>query len=318
MSEVIGLIGGASGRELVEQIRKQGYKVALVEGSNTEPGVECADYVFVSDLHDTEQIGSFFDGHNVRNLIIGTGHRFAFELGEELERTGITLNVNIAASETAKEKKVFKDLLVKKGFRTPAYVSIEDKNSIPAMEEIVDTTGLPCVVKATVDTMLPQKASSVDVLKEEIIDVLDSGSPAVIEQFIKGIDITVFVSAANGKAEALPICYYSKAEENNMRGFSKEEYMKNKLSPDAEKEIMRYCEEIVLACGFEGLPRIDLMVMPESDIYVLEANSVGVTGVNERHAAYCKGTVLYLRTLGIDVAEILVKNALNKFQLTAK
>lgn len=315
MSVIIGLLGGASGKELVEQIHKAGFEVALITGKENEPGSDIADYLLVSDYKDYDKIYSWLEDLGVTHLIIGTGHRYAFQLGEALEKKGISLNINIEASEIAKEKRLFKDYITKLGFLSPAYVSIPSKESVLDIDSIVKTVGLPCVVKATVDTMLPQKANDKAELSEEIAAVLDSGSPALVEQFIKGIDLTVFVSAANGEAHALPICYYSKAEENKMRGFCHEEYIKGHLSPEIEKSVLDYCEKIVLACGFEGLPRVDLMVMPEGDIYVLEANSVCVTGINERHDAYCKGTVLALREKGIDVAEIAVTTALNRFGL---
>ncbi len=315
MNEVIGLIGGASGKELTEQIHKRGFRVALVSGKKDEPGDDIADYVLTSDLRNIEKVRYFFAEHEVKYLIIGTGHRFAFKLAEELEKSGIVLNVNISASEIAKEKRVFKDFLVEKGFVTPTYYSIKNRKEMPAVNEIVAVTGLPCVVKATVDTILPQKASTEAELAEAVNTALDSGSPVIVEQFIKGIDITVFVSASKGKAKALPICYYSKAEDNDMKGFTNQEYIKEHLSSTREIEIMHYCEKLVQTCEFEGLPRIDLMVVPDDKAFVLEANSVGVTGINPRHEAYCKGTVLYLKQLGIDVAEVLVDTALVKFGL---
>lgn len=315
MKRIIGLVGGASGRELTEQIQKYGFEVALISGKENEPGSEIAEHVLVTDLNNSDEVYDFLQVCKVEYLMIGTGHRFAFDLAEILEQKGIRLNVNIRASKIAKEKKLFKDFISSKGFLTPAYVSIPNLNSMPSADAIVETVGLPCVVKATVDTMLPQKAVNKERLIKALDEILDSGSPAIVEQFIKGIDLTVFVSAAKGQARALPICYYSKAEDNDMKGFSSSEYIKEHLSPEIEAKVMSYCERLVAVCGFEGLPRVDLMVLPDGTAYILETNSVGVTGVNERHAAYCRGTVLALREQGIDVAEVAVKTALTKFGL---
>lgn len=313
MKEIIGLVGGASGKELAEQIQKYGFEVALISGRENEPGSEIAEHVLVTDLNNSEEVYAFLKKLKVEYLILGTGHRFAFNLGEVLAQKGIRLNVNIRASKMAKEKKFFKDFISDKGFLTPAYVSVSDLESMPSADAIVEAVGLPCVVKATVDTMLPQKVANKDGLLEAINEIIDSGSPAIVEQFIKGVDLTVFVAAAKGQVRALPICYYSKAEDNDMKGFSSSEYIKEHLSPEIEAKVMAYCERLVAVCGFEGLPRVDLMVLPEGTAYILETNSVGVTGVNERHAAYCRGTVLALKEQGIDVAEVAVKTALTKF-----
>lgn len=315
MKQVIGLIGGASGKELTEKIQESGYKVALLAGKNGELGTSVADYVLTTDLRNINTIRSYFDDLGVKHLIVGTGHRFAFELAKQLEMDGIIPNINTRASSLAKEKRLYKDFITEKGFLTPAYVSIPDGNTIPPVGEIVKTTGLPCVVKATIDTILPQKAESEEDIVSAVAEVIASGSPVVVEQFIRGIDITVFVSAGKHTARALPICYYSKAEDNNMKGFSREEYLKEKLSNESEQKIRTYCEQLVLASEFDGLPRVDLMAFSDGTAYVLEVNSVGVTGLCDRHAAYCKGTVLALRKQGIDVAEIAVKTALQKFGL---
>lgn len=313
MKNIIGLIGGASGRELTKQIQKFGFEVALISGKENEPGSEIAQYVLATDLNNSDEIYTFLQKLKVEHLIIGTGHRFAFKLGEILEQKGINLNINVKASKIAKEKKLFKDYISDKGFLMPAYASVSDLKSMPSLDTIIQIVGLPCVVKATVDTMLPQKAANKENLARAISEILNSGSPVIIEQFIRGIDVTVFVSAAKDKANALPVCYYSKAEDNNMKGFSSNEYLKEHLSPEIEAKVKAYCEKLVIACELEGLPRVDLMVLPDGTAYILETNSVGVTGVNERHAAYCKGTVLALRKQGIDVAEIVVKTALIKF-----
>lgn len=315
MSNIIGLVGGASGKELTLQIQKKGYEVALVAGDSKDYGLNEANYSTVTDLLNSEKIYRWLKELSVDCVIIGTGHRYAFALAAFLQEKGMQININLVASNRAKEKKEFKDFISSKGYNTPDYISIKSKKMYPPVEKIVKKIGLPCVVKATIDTMLPQKANTVAELDAEIATTLESGSPAIVEQFIKGIDITVFVSMNRNKARALPVCYYSKAEDNNMIGFSHEEYIHKHLSPDYEERVMRYCERLAIDCAFEGLPRIDLMVVPDGDIYVLEANSVGVTGIHPRHSAYCKGTVLYLKGIGIDVAEIVVENALQKFGL---
>lgn len=315
MSQTIGLIGGASGKELTEQIQKHGYKVALIAGANKENGTDIADYVLTTDLRNIKTVELFLKDQNVKHIIIGTGHRFAFKLGNILQNQGIELNINYSASELAKEKRKFKDFISSRGFLTPAYVSITNEDHIPNLSAISEKIGLPCVVKSTIDTMLPQKVFSTQEMYEAIITILNTNSPVIVEQFIKGIDLTVFVSAGGNNIKALPICYYSKAEDNDMKGFSNNEYLKEKLSPEIEQSVMKYCEDIVSVSGFEGLPRVDLMVLPSGKTYVLEVNSVGVTGINQRHLAYYNGTILKLREQGIDVAEIVVENALKKFGL---
>ena len=87
MSKIIGLIGGASGKDLTEQLHRKGYEVALIAGKNGELGTDVADYVLTTDLRNTKTACSFFKDLGVRYLILGTGHRYAFKLAEELEKS---------------------------------------------------------------------------------------------------------------------------------------------------------------------------------------------------------------------------------------
>lgn len=315
MSTVIGLVGGASGKDLTEMLHKGGYMVALVAGTNGELGTDCADYVLTTDLRNKDTIKSFFDDLNVKYVILGTGHRYAFQLAKFLEENGVVSNVNINASLIAKVKNDYRDFIVENGFLSPAYIAIQDKTAIPDFETVSKKVGFPCVVKASIDTMYPQKVFSEEELQNAISEVLDSGSPVLIEQFIKGIDITVPVSVVNGKAKAYGVCYYSKAEECDLKGFTHEEFMREHLSDEDEMKVLAYCERLALASGFEGLPRFDCMAMHGGDTYVLEVNSVGVTGISDHYEPFNNAVLRPLMRRGINLAEITIKTAMKKFGL---
>lgn len=312
---VIGLIGGTSGKELAKEIQKKGFSVALVAGKNGERGTDIADYVLTTDLRNVGTICSYFRDHEVKYFILGTGHRFAFSLVEALEKEGLTSNVNIKASLIAKVKNDYKDFVKEKGFLSPKYFTVQKKEELFDLKQCEELLGFPCVVKASIDTMCPQKVNTEDELLSAIEEVLDSGSPVVIEQFIRGIDITVPVSVSNGKAKAYAVCYYSKAEECNLKGFTHDEYMKQRLSAEDEAKVLDYCERLALASSFEGLPRFDAMVLPGGDTYVLEVNSVGLTGFLDYEESYNNSVLRPLMKNGINLAEVTVTMALEKFGL---
>ena len=312
---IIGLIGGASGKELTEALHKKGVKVALVAGANGELGTDIADFVLTTDLQNIDTIKSFLKDLKVEHVIVGTGHRFAFALAEELEKDGLQVNVNIEASLMAKNKNTYREFLSKEGFLSPVFCTIMDKSEITKIKDEIAKIGFPCVIKATIDTMYPQKATNEEELMASLNEVLSSGSPALVEQFIKGVDVTVPVSAANGVAKAYAVKYYSKAEECDLKGFSKDEYIRDHLSVEDEEKVLRYCEKVVLASKFEGLPRIDAMVLPGGDTYVLEVNSVGVTGISDHYMPFNNAVLFPLLKAGINLAEITVDTAFNKFGL---
>lgn len=323
MSKEIGLIGGGldggpSGKELIDQLHVKGYRVALVTGKNGELGIDTADYVLTTDLRNIATIRSFFNDLGVKYLILATGHILAFKLAEELEKGGIVPNVNIKASLIAKDKSDYKAMVEKNGFLTPAYFTVSSEGEIPDIKTIEEKIGLPCVVKATIDTMNPQKVNTWEELRAAIEEVWDSGSPVLVEQLIKGITITVPVSVANGIAKAYAVCYYSKAEARNLKGFTHEDYIKERLSKETESKVLDYCERLAIASGFEGLPRIDIMAFPDGDIYVLEANSVGRIAIDNARITsrqYDDAMIRPLLKKGINLVEVTVEAALKKFGL---
>lgn len=312
---VIGVIGGASGEAIVRQLQKRGYQAALVAGKNGEMGTDIADHVCICDLKDWKSIEAFFRELKIRHIILGTGHRYAFALAGALEEQGFVFNVNLAACRLAKDKNAYKAFLADRGFHTPAFQSIDSREDVPALSVLESTVGLPCVVKAAVDTLLPQKVSSREALAEAIHEVLDSGSAVLVEQFVRGIDITVPVAVAGGRARACGVCYYSKAEECALKGFGRDEYRKEKLSAEAESRVLDYCEKLALASGFQGLPRVDALALPDGRVWVLEVNSVGVTGFAAHHAQYGRWVLQHFLDRGIDLADVTVSAALTKFGL---
>lgn len=271
--------------------------------------------MITTDLRHINTIKSFFTDLGVKYFILGTGHRYAFKLAEELAKDGFVPDVNIESSLIAKYKNEYKKMVREKGFLAPEDYTVLSTEDIPNAKDIVDRVGLPCVVKATIDTMYPQKVNTEDELLEAIKEVLSRDSPALIEQFIKGIDITVPVSVVNGKAKAYSVCYYSKAEECDLKGFTHEEYMKERLTAQDEEKVLDYCERLALASGFEGLPRIDAMALHGGTTYVLEVNSVGVTGISDHYEPFNNAVLRPLKSRGIDLAEISVNTALEKFGL---
>ncbi len=313
---VIGLIGGASGEVIVNNFHKyEGIKTALVAGKDNESGVSQSDYHLIIDLRNVDEIELFFKEHDVKYLVLGTGHRFAFSLAAELEKRGFIPNVNIQASLIAKDKKLYKDMISSKGFETAKYIPIASNEETPELQVIIDAIGLPCVVKSSIDTTYPQKASSREELQREIEAVRKTESPVLIESFIDGIDVTVPVRVVNHSAKAYVVSYYNKSSELELTGFSHEKATR-RLSDKDEARVLAYCERLALASEFEGVPRIDAIVIPDGPIYILEANSVTATGNSGTQTIFYRDFVKdIMDRYGVDLARIVVETALIKFGL---
>lgn len=314
-NEVIGLIAGISGEILTEKLHKRGKRVALIEGKPGESGEGTADFVCRADLRQADKIDSFFRETGVRKVVIGTGHILALELSKDLEEKGYLLSNDPAASLLAKDKIRYKEALMAHGFQTPKYVRIcrSPGEALPDIGEITDYLGLPCVVKSSVDKMLPQKANSAEELEAAILEVSEKDSQVLVEEFVRGIDVTVPVLVKKTGAKAIIVSYYSKAQECHLKGFTSNDSTRECLEPGAEEELKKYCEQAALKTGMKGLCRMDVMVIPDKmgrRYYILEANSIMVTGIHENQIEYGR---FFLEREGVDFAEILTEAAMDKF-----
>lgn len=306
---MIGVIAGISGEILTQKLQNKGYKVALVAGKNGESGTNIADIICISDLKDYNKILSFFRKSSVYNILIGTGHILAIHLSKVLENNGFTVSNNPDISLLAKDKIRYKEHLIARGFNTPEFMKFHN-HTVPEMDSIIEKLGLPCVVKSAIDCVLPQKVNTKKELEEAIEEIIITQSDILIEKYITGIDTTIPVIVSKDKAEAIVVSYYNKAKECHLKGFNIENAKKKTLSRKQEEKLKSYCETVAIKTGMEGLCRLDAIVTETGEIYILEANSVMVTGVHQNQIEYGR---FFLEKENIDFAEILINEALKKF-----
>ncbi|HHT7189438.1 TPA: ATP-grasp domain-containing protein [Bacillus cereus] len=299
--ECIGLIAGSSGDSLTDALHNRGYTVALVAGKEKEPGIDKADKKIITDLSNFYEIEEFFHNNKVQFIILGTGHSKAFRLASHLEKLGFYTSVDIPKSQIAKDKIKFKKELDRIEVPTPQYMSF---NSDYDLENIVNSVGIPCVVKSPVDLIQPQKVNSKIELEEAILELLALKGEVLIERFISGVDCTVPVLSDGENVKSLGVTYYNKAVEYQLKGF--ENIYHPKLSKEVEREIEKLSINIIKEMGFKGLVRLDYIIENQK-IYVLELNSVIMTGYN------CT-SYPFFKEKGIDIAQEMIDNAMKIYQ----
>jgi len=312
--ETIGLIAGGSGHTLTEELQKAGYTVALAGGVAEERGMDIADYTLVCDLRDTDTIIHFLKEKKVNKIILGTGHRFAFELAEKCEEEGLVASVDAAISKLFKDKIKYKQNLVKNNLPTPLFYAAGTINKI---DDIINTVGLPCVIKSPVDKSLPQKVNTREELNNALQEVLSKEEIALAEEFITGVDITIPVTANYENIKALFVSYYSKAKEVKLKGF--DENRVRYLSPAEEEAAMIIAEHSVRKAGIVGFCRVDMLVDDNNKMQILECNSVTVTGTNSPQAEFSRNFVCAEnKRHNINMAALLVENAFTVFEQKQK
>lgn len=297
INECIGLIAGYSGDSLTDELHEFGYKVALVGGVENEPGMQNAEYVFVQDLDNYKEIIEFFLQHEVRKIIIGTGHYKAINLLNKLKKNNFITNIDYNLSMLAKDKIKFKKALKSINVETPNYLCYTRETI--NLNEIIQLMGLPCVVKSAVDAIQPQKVNNYNELTHAINEVSATKTEILVEEYINGNDCTVAVKNDGIICEDLGVIYYSKAKEYELKGFNGA--YSTKVSPEIEKELCSLAREITKELGFMGLVRVDFIISQK--IYVLELNSVIITGYNG--SAYP-----FFKAQDINIAKVMVDNAI--------
>ena len=307
--DYIAVIAGISGEVIVKELHKLGYKTFVISGRKEDSGMNISDKSLVVDLREKDFICDELVKNNINKVILGTGHVLAFKLIDFLAEKGIKVSVNPKSSLIAKDKFDYKEELVKNEILTPKYIEIalDEKYNI---QKILDKVGCPCVVKSTIDTIYPKKANTKEELEKHIEAIRKTNSPIVIEQFIEGIDTTVPVYSNPKETKAILVSYYSKADACKLEGFGND-LIKEKLSKEVEEKLLRFSEDVIKKTNILGMARLDIIVDKKGNFYVLECNSVMVTGVHPNQIEYGRE---FLERENINFAELTVKNALEIFK----
>jgi D-alanine-D-alanine ligase len=185
----------------------------------------------------------------------------------------------VLASAMALNKTVSKQLFEGNGIPTPRWLSLHDAKRADAGDRILNSIGLPCVVKPA------QEGSSIGVTivrepqdLETAIDLaFRYGRIALVEQFVAGVEITGPV-LGNDDPKVLPLIEIVPAT-----GFY--DYYA-KYTPGVTEEIIparitaaqaKRANELTLAAhellGCRGMSRVD-MIVGDDEVYVLELQTI--------------------------------------------
>ena len=307
MSRMIGVIGGISGEILCDRCHERGFQCLLIAGREGESGLEKADAVIVEELSHHEEILQRIRALGVSEIILGTGHIVAIELAGYLERHGVLTSNNYEASILAKDKIRYKRELRKLGLNTPKFACFTGHGETE-LQTALEQVGLPCVVKSSIDRLLPQKCNTEAELRTAFDEVGATDSEILVEEFVDGVDCTIPYLNDMETVTPLMFSYYSKAESCSLKGFGK--FESHSLPKETESRVMEYCKAAVEHIPTIGLCRIDAIVTPAGEISILECNSVIVTGIHPNQIDY---GLYFIKKEGIDFAGKLVDVSLKIF-----
>ena len=197
----------------------------------------------------------------------------------------------VLASAVAMDKVATKRFLLSENISTPKclmYNKRYDKDMAKIEKEIIETFGVPVVIKAA------DQGSSigVEIVKAEadVAAALDNtfkySDLVLVEECINGKELTCGVMEVKGELKALPIVMI--APHSGSYDFHSK-YTKGAtdylVPAPLSEEVTAYVQSLALATykvlGLSGVARIDVMLDDENIGYVLEANTIpGMTATS--------------------------------------
>ena len=208
----------------------------------------------------------------------------------------------VMASAICMDKAVTKDILISRGVNTPKYavITASDAKKYDG-GRICREFGLPVVIKASCQgsSIGVEIVSDADRIDDAINEALTFGDSVLIEQFVKGIELTVPI-IGNDSIETLPIIEI--VSENKFYDYQSkytpgmsQHIIPARISEDVRGAVEAEAVKAYLATGCCGISRVDVIVGDDGVPYVIEINtSPGMTDTSlvpdaARHAGMTFG-----------------------------
>ncbi len=189
----------------------------------------------------------------------------------------------VLASAIAMNKIATKKILAAEGIPTPAYCTVtkrEWENDPPGVMAKITGFGLPVVIKA------PTQGSTIGVsfvhekeqIEQGLVEAFKYDPEALVEKMVTGVEITASV-LGNEEPEVLPQIEIVSAtgvydyEAKYTAGLS-EHIIPPRVEKEVQDKIALLAERTYRAIGCRGLARVDLIVEPPGNPYVLEVNTI--------------------------------------------
>lgn len=240
-------------------------------------------------------LANFFEGDSFEqkiDLMFPIGHGEYIEDGRlqgMFEMLGMPYVFSgTLSSALAMDKSKTKLIAKNVGLKVAKEIKLNNKQKFYP-EKIVKKLGLPVVVKpvAAGSSVGVSICNEADDLKDKITKALEKNNEVMLEQFIKGRELTVAVMG-NKKPEALPVVEiipkvagFFSYEAKYQQGGS-DEICPAEIPEEIRKKVQKYAVKIFKALDCKDLARADF-IWSENDnkLYFLEINTIpGMTGTS--------------------------------------
>ena len=261
------------------------------------------------------------DPHNFPQQIKESGAGFVFnalhgKYGEDgiikgtLDMMGIPYTSSgVMAAAVTMDKVATKRFFIAEGIPTPnahTYFRFEHKKR-DLVEEIIKEFGVPVVVKAasqgsSIGVVIVEKPEDLAAALEEAFKY---DTQILVEEFIKGRELTVAIWGNEEHQEALPIIEITTVTgrydyETKYKVGASTHIIPAPLPPEVSKAVENIAIRAFAVCGCVGMARVDFMLDEMNEPYAIEINTV--PGMTETSLVPDAG-----RAAGIEFPDLCAK-----------
>ncbi|MBW2523441.1 MAG: D-alanine--D-alanine ligase [Deltaproteobacteria bacterium] len=194
----------------------------------------------------------------------------------ELEKIPYT-GSGVLASALAMDKVKAKELFLLHNIPTPPFYTVPATADLADVESIHQHFGFPVIVKPRAEgsSLALTKATSHSELARALTRVFEFDDWALVERYVAGAEVTVGI--LNGRVlGAIEVCpagelydYHAKYDSGDTRYF-----MPARMSPARYKGVLNLGARAAEVLDTRGAARVDLLVTPGENEYVLEVNTL--------------------------------------------
>ena len=188
----------------------------------------------------------------------------------------------VRAAALTMDKMTTKRIFLAEGIATPQFLCIRaGERDAHTWERIRAAFDLPLVVKA------PEQGSSIGIsivsaeneLPAALDDAFSYGNEVLVEEFIRGRELTVAVWDEPGRAEAMPVIEITTRSgrydyESKYTPGASAHLVPAPLSKACTAAVQELAVRAFTVCGCTGLARVDIMLSDSEKPYAIEINAV--------------------------------------------
>ena len=276
---VVLLLGGTSGEREISLDSGRSSAAALREEGFTVYEVDTAEADYQQQILDAAPDVVFICLHG-KGGEDGTIQAVLEEMGLPYTGSGVQ------ASATAIDKIASKEVYVESGIPTPDVVTL-NRGDDYSLEQIVAKVGEKSVVKPAKEgsTLGIHIVHDPSELPEAIEEALAIDDRALVERFVKGMEVTVAV-LGNDEPEALPIIEIVPAAEfydfeSKYAPGGSTHIIPARISDEETEACRRYAMKAHEALGCRGVSRSDFIIDDQGTPWILETNTIpGMTSTS--------------------------------------